>query len=205
MDGGITQTALALVVQYGLLAVFVFTFLESSMLFPLLPSEVVVPAAAAALVTDPASLALFVAVATLGTTCGSAVAYGAGRAGEEALDRYGRYLRLSEGELRRGQRWFRRYGSGSVCWGRLLPVLRSVVSIPAGVAEMNPARFGLYTAVGAFAFNAAVAGLVYAGEERSIYAVAVGTAADAPLLTLLGLLALIALGLAGWRLYVNVE
>ncbi|MFC7156327.1 DedA family protein [Halomarina halobia] len=65
--------------------------------------------------TDRTSLALFVAAATIGTVCGSLVAYGAGRAGEEALDRYGRYLRISARDPDRGRRWFRRYGSGAVC------------------------------------------------------------------------------------------
>ncbi|WP_254537034.1 DedA family protein [Halomarina litorea] len=168
----LTQTAVDLVRTYGYLGVFLFTFLESSMLFPLLPSEVVLPAAAAVLVVDPLSLALFAGTATAGVTVGSLVLFVAfARGGERALSRWS-FLRVDREDVERGRRWFRRWGDHSVLWGRLLPVLRSIVSIPAGIARMDVRRFALYSAVGGLAFNAAVGAVVYAGRQRSVYHVA---------------------------------
>nr|WP_282594523.1 DedA family protein [Halomarina salina] len=175
-----TTTALDLARTYGYLFVFVFMFLETSMLFPLLPSEVVLPASAAIVVTSPASLALFVLVATAGGVVGSAVLYEVfRRAGDHALDHD--WVRVDRRDANRARRWFRRWGSHSVLWGRLLPVLRSVVSIPAGFAEMHRGVFTAYTAVGALAFNAAVAGFVYVGVRESVYEVALAVVHERPL------------------------
>ena len=177
MPGGLTQTAIDLVIQYGYLAIFVFMFLETSMLFPFLPSEVVVPTAAALLVSDPFTLGGFAVAATAGTIVGSLFAYSViGVGGQYALGRYGRYVHVSEDDLERSQRWFRRWGESSVLWGRLLPVLRSVISIPAGFAGMNPTKFTLYTALGGLVFNAAVGATVYYGMQQPIYQVAVAEA-----------------------------
>jgi membrane protein DedA with SNARE-associated domain len=177
----LTTTALELARTYGYLFVFAFVFLETSLLFPLLPSEVVLPASAAIVVTSLASLALFVLVATAGAVVGSVVCYELfRRAGEEAID--GRWLRVERDDAERARRWFRRWGSHSVLWGRLLPVLRSLVSVPAGLSAMNRASFVAYTAVGALAFNAAVGGLVYAGVQASVYRAALAVVRERPLL-----------------------
>ncbi|WP_135853916.1 DedA family protein [Halorussus salinus] len=158
------ETALRLVEQYGYLALAVFTFLEASMLFPLLPSEVVVPGAAALLVAGPVTFALFAAAVVVGTTVGSLFAYHVfGERGRSALSSRGGSLRVSEERIERATGWFRRWGEHSVLWGRLLPVLRSVVSIPAGLAGMARWKFTLYSAVGALAFAAVVAAAVETG------------------------------------------
>ena len=164
----LADPALAFVRRYGYLALFAFAFLETSMLFPFLPSEVVVPAAAAVLVSGTVGVATFAAVAAAGTVAGSLVAYAAGRRGYDVLD--SRVVFVSEDDLTRGRNWFRRWGEGSVLWGRFLPFLRSVISLPAGFAEMGRAKFAAYSGVGGFAFNAAVAGVVVYGKRRSVYA-----------------------------------
>ncbi|WP_266078197.1 DedA family protein [Haladaptatus caseinilyticus] len=166
---GFTETAISLIHQYGFLAVFVFAFLESSMLFPFLPSELVVPAAAGVLVRDPVSFVLFVLAMTVGTTVGSLFPYLVGHGGHEALDTYGDYLRISDDEVDRASRWFRKWGEHSVLWGRLLPVLRSIISILAGFAEMRFWKFVVYTTVGALLFNVAVTGLVYVGRDDLLH------------------------------------
>ncbi|WP_435176023.1 DedA family protein [Halorussus sp. AFM4] len=158
------EAALRLVEQYGYLAVAAFTFLEASLLFPLLPSEVVVPGAAALLIGGPATFGLFVASVVVGTTAGSLFAYHVfGERGRSALADRGGRLRLSEDRLERATGWFRRWGESSVLWGRLLPVLRSLVSVPAGLAGMARWKFTLYSATGALAFGALVAGAVETG------------------------------------------
>ncbi|WP_458205709.1 DedA family protein [Haladaptatus sp. NG-SE-30] len=166
---GLTETALSLIGQYGFLAVFVFAFLESSMLFPFLPSELVIPSAAGLLIDNLFGFTLFVLATTLGTTVGALVPYFVGHEGHNALDRYGRYLRVSEDDADRASRWFNRWGEHSVLWGRFLPVLRSVISIPAGFAAMRLRRFVVFTTVGAFLFNATVAGLVYVGRDDLLH------------------------------------
>ena len=184
------QTALRFVELYGPLALFVFTFLEASMLFPFLPSEVVVPAAAAVLVQDVASFVVFVGAAGVGGTVGAFVPYYAFRGpGSSVFDRLGDHLRVSEESKERARRWFLEWGVTSVLWGRFLPGLRSVISIPAGLVGMSAAWFGVLTAVGTVAFYASVAALVYYAQESSISRVLRRAAADRPLLV-----AVIALG-----------
>ncbi|WP_224270106.1 DedA family protein [Haloprofundus salinisoli] len=211
MPSGLTQTALDLVAQYGYLAIFVFTFLESSMLFPLLPSEVVLPVAAGLLVTDPLSFALFVASTTTGVTVGSVVAYRFfGEKGHDALEAHGGAVNVSERRLAFAQRWFEKWGESSVLWGRLLPVLRSVISLPAGFARMRMWKFLLYTTVGGVVFNAAVAAVVYYGRRQSVYHVAsemlrtqfdrlLGVASANPALSAIVVLAVVTVAVVCWR------
>lgn len=172
---------------YGPLVLCLFTFLETSMLFPFLPSEVVVPAAAAILVTDRPSFLVFVAAAGVGGTVGAFVpfyVFADTRAG-----RLRRHIAVSDARLQRGQRWFRRWGPSTVLWGRFLPVLRSVVSIPAGLARMDPLAFGLFTAVGTVGFYAVTAAVVYYSRHQALFQAAVAVATDRPALALLALAA----------------
>lgn len=193
-----------LLVRYGYLAVCCFTFLESSLLFPLLPSEVVLPLGAVLLVSDPLSLALFVAATTAGVAVGSVVAYYLfGRGGEEAVERYGPLVRVSDREIRWAKVTFRRYGEWSVFWGRLLPFLRSVVSIPAGFAGMGIGRFTAYSAGGGLVFNLAVGALALSDDgEGSVYAVAFGlartTVAERPLVVAVATLLAVAAAVAAY-------
>ncbi|WP_049902667.1 DedA family protein [Halococcus agarilyticus] len=162
----IEETATTLLAQYGLLALFVFMFLETSLLFPFVPSELVVPVAAAAIVDGPASFAAFVLVVMAGGTAGSLFAYYVFDAAHQPLvDRYGAYVRVSETDVARARRWFRRYGESSVFWSRLLPVARSVISIPAGIAGMHAGKFAAYSGIGSGLFAAGVAALVVTGRE----------------------------------------
>lgn len=192
----LTGVSLDLIRLYGPLALCLFAFLESSLLFPFLPSEVVVPAAAALLVVDTTSLAVFVVAASLGGTVGAFVPYlvfSSPRLG--ARRRIDASLHVSPDRVAQGRRWFRRWGQSSVCWGRFLPVLRSVVSIPAGLAGMHPFRFGIYTGAGTTGFFAATGTLVYYGRQRSLFTAAVAVAAANPLQTAAVLFAVLVAGL----------
>lgn len=164
----LVRAVLDFVSRYGYLAVFLYMVLETSFLLHFVPSEVVVPFAAAALVHDPASFVLFVAVTTAGATLGSLLAYeGFGRYGERLVERYGRVVHVSERDLERGQRVFVTYGESSVFWGRLLPFLRALISIPAGFAGMDLRRFVVYSAAGAGLFNTGLTYLVYTGSDAT--------------------------------------
>lgn len=166
MLSGLEGTMTTLVARYGLLALFIFVFLETSMLFPFVPSELVFPFAAALLVTSPVTFLVFVLVAAAGATVGSLFAYYVfDTARQPVIDRYGSYVHVSAGDIERAGRWFHRWGESSVFWGRLLPVLRSIISIPAGVAGMHTGKFALYSATGSGLFAAGVAALVVTGRE----------------------------------------
>src|SRR5258708_11598860 len=100
---------------------------------------------------------------TAGNVVGSYIAWAVGRyGGQPALRRWGRRLRISEHDLDRAYRWFDRYGPRAVLIGRLLPVVRTFISLPAGIAGMDPVRFGIYTTIGCIPWTAALAGAGYA-------------------------------------------
>ncbi|MFC6939555.1 DedA family protein [Salinirubellus sp. GCM10025818] len=196
----VTAVALEAVRLYGPLALCLFTFLETSMLFPFLPSEVVVPAAAAVIITDPVSFLAFLVAAGVGGTVGAFLpfyVFSDTRVGDN--DWLRDHIHVSAQRLERGEAWFRRWGQSSVLWGRFLPVLRSVISVPAGLAGMSPIRFGAFTAVGTVAFYAAAGGVVYYGRQRSLFAAALDAASARPGLAAVAALALLALGGLVWR------
>ena len=197
----LTTTAMRLLGLYGPLALLLFTFLETSMLFPFLPSEAVLPAAAALLVTDVPSFLGCGGAVTVGGTVGAFVPFYVfhdTRIGDNGWLK--RHIHVSDERIERGEVWFRRWGRSSVLWGRLLPVLRSVVSIPAGFVDMRPLLFGVYTAVGTVLFYAATAGVVYYARERSLFETAMVIAADRPLVTVVVAVAVVGVSALFWRL-----
>jgi membrane protein DedA with SNARE-associated domain len=111
-----------------------------------------------------------VAVAVVGAVAnlvGSWLAYWAGYAGGRPLvDRWGRYLLLRPHEIDRAHAWFDRYGHEAVFFGRLLPVVRTFISLPAGVARMNFWKFSLYTLLGCLPWTFGLAFLGYKLGER---------------------------------------
>jgi membrane protein DedA with SNARE-associated domain len=114
-----------------------------------LPSEVIMPFSGYLVLTGRFRL-LWVAVAgALGCNVGSAVAYYVGALGGRPLaEKYGRYLLVSRRDLDRADNWFARYGDGTVFFARLLPVIRTFIALPAGIARMNFLRFNIYTFAG---------------------------------------------------------
>jgi membrane protein DedA with SNARE-associated domain len=126
-----------------------------------LPSEVIMPFSGYLVLSGRFEL-LWVAVAgAIGCNVGSAVAYYVGvRGGRPLAEKYGRYLLISRRDLDRADRWFARYGNGTVFFARLLPVVRTFIALPAGVARMNFLRFNIYTFLGSLPWCLALA---YAG------------------------------------------
>ncbi|MGC8470180.1 MAG: DedA family protein [Acetobacteraceae bacterium] len=106
-------------------------------------------------------LALAATAGALGCNVGSAAAYAVGARGGRALvERWGRYVLLDRGELARADRFFARWGGITVFLARLLPVVRTFIALPAGIARMPRARFHLYTFAGSWPW---CFGLAYAG------------------------------------------
>lgn len=126
------------------------------------PSEVIMPLAGWFLVKDRGHGEEYLLLAgffgALGNTIGSAIAYYAGAWGGRPLIRkYGRYLLITAHEVEWADRWFNRYGEVTVFATRLMPVVRTFISLPAGIARMSFSRFLLLTFVGSFPWSMALA------------------------------------------------
>lgn len=116
-----------------------------------LPSEVIMPFAGYLVYTGRFNLYIVAAVGALGCNLGSLVAYLVGYYGGRPLvERYGSYVLLSGKELEHAERFFARHGSATVFIARLLPVVRTFIALPAGVARMPQGRFHIYTFLGSF-------------------------------------------------------
>ncbi len=157
-----TQWLISLVGTWGLLAIFVTMSAESAGL-PI-SSEIVVPLGGALATQGKLNLVLVIAVASLANLTGSLIAFWLTRRyGERiVLSRLGRRLGLSRGHLRLANRFFERFGLWAVFIGRLLPIVRTYISFPAGVSKIGYVRFVLATLAGAIPWNFALA---YAGYK----------------------------------------
>ena len=157
-----TQWLISLVGTWGLPAIFVTMTAESAGL-PI-SSEIVVPLGGALASQGKLNLVLVVAVSSLANLTGSLIAFWLTRRyGERiVLSRLGRRLGLSRGHLRLANRFFDRFGLWAVFVGRLLPIVRTYISFPAGVSKIGYVRFVLATLAGAIPWNFALA---YAGYK----------------------------------------
>ena len=158
----------------GYLGVLVAMAIESAMI-PL-PSELILPFAGF-LVSDPTAVErltggqwnywLVVIAATIGNTTGSLIAYGIGAwGGRPFLERYGRYLLIRPHEIELAEQFFEKYGAATAFFSRLLPIVRTFISFPAGVARMNLAKFVIYSTAGAFIWSAILVELGVLFGER---------------------------------------
>ena len=122
-----------------------------------LPSEVIMPFAGFLVYQDSRgvlALVLVAVVGALGNLAGSLLAYWVGaRGGRPLVERYGRYVLLSHHDLDVADRWFARYGRGTVFFTRLMPVARTFISFPAGISRMKLATFSIYTFLGALPWS----------------------------------------------------
>jgi membrane protein DedA with SNARE-associated domain len=154
-----------LISQYGYLAVFVLMLAESACI-PV-PSEVIMMfggalAAGAVPGAHPALFGVFVA-GVLGNVAGSYIAWAVGKyAGQAAIRRWGRRVGIREHEIDKATAWFERHGPVAVLVGRVIPVIRTFISLPAGFADMSAGVFGLYTTLGAIPWTAVLAIAGYA-------------------------------------------
>jgi membrane protein DedA with SNARE-associated domain len=123
-----------------------------------IPSEVIMPLAGYALAHNQTQLIILATLASLASNLGSIPAYWVGaRGGRPMVERYGSYLLLSRHDLDRVDSFFDRFGSIAVLLGRMLPIVRTFIAFPAGVAKMNQFRFHLYTFIGSWPWCYALA------------------------------------------------
>lgn len=126
-------------------------FLEN--VFPPIPSELVLPLAGSLTLDGKFSLLGITLAGMIGSVAGAWVFYGLGYWLDERrvrllIEKYGKWFLLSTSDLDRALSWFQRYGNWVIFFGRMVPMVRSLLSIPAGLARMNWLKFTLYTALG---------------------------------------------------------
>ena len=148
-----------LITQYGYVAVFLLMLAESACI-PI-PSEVIMlfggALAAGAYPGAHPTLIGIVLAGVLGNVAGSYIAWAVGRyAGQPAVRRWGRRFGVRGHDIDRATAWFDRYGSAAVLFGRMVPVVRTFISLPAGFAGMPAGRFGLFTTLGCIPWTAAL-------------------------------------------------
>lgn len=155
-----TDWIVRLIEQSGYLGIAFLMFLET--VFPPIPSEVIMPIAGVAAGKGKLDLGGVIACGTAGAMLGNIVWYlGARALGvvrlKPLIDRYGRWLTLDWAEVQRAERWFARFGTFFVFMGRLLPTIRSLVSIPAGLLRMRFRDFFIASTIGTGAWTAILA------------------------------------------------
>jgi len=198
LNHGMFDWITGVIARLGYFGVALLTFLEN--IFPPIPSEVVIPLAGFVAAQGDLRTGLVIVAATLGSLAGATVWYAVGRQiGEKRVrawvDRHGKWLTLSATDVDRAQRWFRRHGKTAVLLGRLVPGVRTFVSLPAGFAAMPLAPFLLYSAIGTVMWTAALA---YAGVLLQGKFTAVGDYLNVATNVVLGVLAVLLV-----RRYVN--
>lgn len=144
----------------GYLGIVLLMILEN--LFPPIPSELIMPAAGFAAARGDLTLPGVALAGTLGSVLGTLPLYFIGRAFREEriirwADRYGAWFTLDGQEIRRADAWFDKHGGGAVLFGRLVPGIRSLLSLPAGISEMPLPKFLLYSTIGSGLWATALA------------------------------------------------
>jgi membrane protein DedA with SNARE-associated domain len=170
LDGPVRQAVTTLYEAVGYLGVAIWVAIES-VIVPI-PSELVLPFAGflvgqgtsvEPLTAGPWSLWLTVIAGTVGATVGGLIAYAIGfYGGRPFLERWGRYLAISASDIARTEQFFERHGNKAAFFGRMIPVVRSLVSFAAGIARMRLIPFTVYTFLGSLPWTFL---LVFAGME----------------------------------------
>ena len=197
MEGGLAGWVTGVIVSFGYWGVVFLMVAEN--LFPPIPSEVILPLAGFLVWRGDLGFVPVLGVSILGSLLGAFILYSLGRwGGRELVLRHARLLRVKEAELDRADDWFDRYGGVVVLVGRLVPGVRSVVSIPAGMAEMPLGQFALLTTLGSSVWNALLIGAGWTlGENWERVSHFVDLVSNYALVVLL--LAAIGLGIWWWR------
>jgi membrane protein DedA with SNARE-associated domain len=161
----------AIVETTGVLGIALLMFLEN--LFPPIPSELIMPLAGYTAAQGNANIVLVILAGALGSLAGAAVWYALGRLVDHErvkrfADRRGRWITMTRKDVERADDWFDAYGHWAVLFGRLIPTVRTLISIPAGLSEMPLRRFLIYSGIGTAIWTTMLALVGYAlGSEYS--------------------------------------
>ncbi|MBI2251882.1 MAG: DedA family protein, partial [Armatimonadetes bacterium] len=131
----------------GYLGVMFASLIESACI-PL-PSEIIFPFSGYLIYLGKFTFWGVMFYGMLGQILGSVITYWIGSLGAlPVLEKYGKYLLIKKEDIIKAQKWFSKYGEGAVFWGRMMPVIRTFISLPAGIAKMNFWKFLIYTLIG---------------------------------------------------------
>jgi membrane protein DedA with SNARE-associated domain len=149
--------------QFGYLGVAFLIMIEN--LFPPIPSEVILTFGGFMTTTTELNVPLMIVAATIGAVVGAAILYGLGtlldvERLDKIVDKYGNILRITHADIHKADSWFDRYGFWTVFFCRFVPLIRSLISLPAGMANMNFGLFLLFTTIGTVIWNTV---LIYLG------------------------------------------
>jgi len=149
--------------QFGYLGVAFLIMIEN--LFPPIPSEVILTFGGFMTTTTELNIPLMIVAATIGAVVGAAILYGLGtlldvERLDKIVDKYGNILRITHADIHKADSWFDRYGFWTVFFCRFVPLIRSLISLPAGMANMNFGLFLLFTTIGTVIWNTV---LIYLG------------------------------------------
>lgn len=170
--GGLLDALTRLIAQYGYPAVFAAAFLE--VIFPPIPSEVIFPLVGFIAFRENLGISNAVGMAAtgaLGSTIGAMLIYYISKkVGRAAIIRFGKRVRVGEAEIEKSESWFRKYGAVAVFTGRMVPGIREIISIPAGIGGMSFPKFVVFTYTGSLVWSVALT-LVgyYLGEAWSAF------------------------------------
>lgn len=142
--------------QFGYLGVFLLITLEN--LFPPIPSEVILTFGGFMTASTSMSITGVVVASTLGSVVGAVLLYGVGRflsveRLQKIVDNYGKFLRVTSADLQKAEGFFQKHGVATVFFCRFIPLIRSLISIPAGMAKMKLSVFIFFTTLGTFLWN----------------------------------------------------
>lgn len=156
----LTSTIISVISKTGYAGVFLLMAAESA-LIPI-PSEVTMPFAGYLATISRFNIWLIILIGAFANLFGSIFAYWLGYWGGEAIIRnlirkYGKYLLMTEHEYDRSEQWFRKYGEKIIFFSRILPIVRTFISLPAGVSRMNFWRFSLLTFLGSLIWSGLLA------------------------------------------------
>lgn len=154
---------------FGYTGLFILSLLESAAI-PI-PSEIVLPFAGFLVASGQFLFWPTVLLATAGNVVGSAILFWIGISGGRwILEKYGKYVLIQHHDIERGEAWFDRHGAKAVFWGRMMPVVRTFISLPTGVSRMNFKKFTIFTILGALPWNFVLVYLgLKAGENWSSF------------------------------------
>jgi membrane protein DedA with SNARE-associated domain len=154
-----------LISSWGYAGIYITMTLEST-LIPI-PSEIVIPFAGFLAYMGEMNIWLIVLVSSFANLTGSIIAYEIGKyLGRGFIERYGKYVLLNMKHVELVERWFDRYGSLTVLFSRMLPVVRTVNALPAGIGKMNFPKFCIYTFIGSIPWNLALVLVGYLLKEN---------------------------------------
>ncbi|EAG2563502.1 DedA family protein [Listeria monocytogenes] len=152
----------SIMADFGYIGIFVLIMVEN--LFPPIPSEIILTFGGFMTTVTSLNVVMVIIVATLGSVVGAILLYKvASYFGKERLTKivlkYGRILRLKESDIERAENFFLKYGSWAVFLCRMIPLIRSLISIPAGMTKMKMSKFLILTTAGSLLWNTVLIGL----------------------------------------------